>query len=119
MAIFHRNYVDGRETVVQDPGTSLAARVIDFVTGLIIALLALRFLFALLGANPANTFASIIYNLTHPLVAPFFSLFNYDSTVAGARFEWYTLVAMLVYGMLGYLLARLLNLGPHRTVYTR
>ena len=110
-----------RVTEVQDPvvepgpGT-VAARVISFVGGVIVVLLAFRFVLALLGANPSNAFANFIYTTSHPLVAPFFSLFRYNTRYGVSRVEIYTLVAMAVYAVITWGLARLVTIGsPGRT----
>ncbi len=96
-------------------GTTLAERVIWFVAGVLLVLLAFRFILALLGANPNNAFASFIYDVSHPFVAPFFSLFGYNLQYGVSRFETYTLVAMAVYAIIAYGLAKLVTLGrPER-----
>ena len=114
-----------RETVVEDQAADDASvrpvdehprdvltRVIWFVIGVIIILLAFRFLLSLLGANKTNGFANFIYSVSHPFVAPFFSLFNYSNIQYGvSRFEVYTLVAIAVYAVLGWVLGALVNLG--------
>lgn len=109
-------------TVVEEPVTSpkaeyrmnLAARIIYFVGGVLIALLAIRFILVLLGANPNNAFANFIYTVSHPFVSPFFGLFNYDQTLGHARFELSTLIAILVYALVTALLARLVTIGSRR-----
>lgn len=89
------NYADGAAA----PQTILS-RLVWFVAGVILALLGLRFILSLLGANTTNAFANFIYDTSHPFVAPFFNLFNYDSIQYGvSRFELYTLVAIIVYGL--------------------
>ncbi len=101
---------------INDPVTAtdhrkdVASRIVWFIAGVILSLLALRFLFALLGANPANAFANFIYAVTTPLVAPFFGLFRYDFTAGVARFETYTLVAMLIYSLIAYGISRLVTI---------
>ena len=92
-------------------GMTVAQRVIYFISGVIIALLALRLLLSLLGANQANGFANFIYSASHPFAAPFFGLFNYQPTYGASRFELGTLVAIVVYAVLAALLARLVSLG--------
>jgi hypothetical protein len=72
-------------------------------------LIAIRFVLSLLGANPDNMFADLIYSLSYPLVAPFFGLFGYTLQYGVARFEFESLVAMLVYGLVGYGLARMMS----------
>jgi uncharacterized protein YggT (Ycf19 family) len=93
---------------------NVAARLVYLIGGVIITLLALRFLLALLGANPNNGFANFIYTLSHPFAAPFFSLFSYDQTLGSSRFELGTLVAIVVYALLTALLARLVTIGSRR-----
>jgi uncharacterized protein YggT (Ycf19 family) len=92
---------------------SVAERVIWFVAGVIISVLALRFVFALLGANPNNAIANFIYTVSHPFVAPFFSLFRYNYTAGASRFEIYTLVAIVIYSLIAAGLARLVTIGRH------
>lgn len=118
--------VESREVVSErDPdleaahNQNVAARVVWFIAGIIIALLALRFLLSLLGANRGNAFANFIYDTSHPFVAPFFGLFSYDNINYGvSRFEVYTLVAIVVYALIAYGLARLLTINrPEHTDY--
>jgi uncharacterized protein YggT (Ycf19 family) len=95
---------------------NLAARLIYLVGGIIIALLALRFVFAMLGANPNNGIANFVYTVSHPFAAPFFSLFSYNQTLGSSKFEFTTLVAIVIYALIMALLARLVTLGNRRTV---
>ena len=101
------------------PATStfpvILARIIWFVAGIILLLLAFRFLLSLLGANRSNGFADFIYTASHPFVAPFFGLFHYNVVNYGAsRFEIYTLVAMLVYTAIAGMLAYLVTIPSRR-----
>ena len=74
--------------------------------GILEAALALRFLFKLIGVNEANTFASFLYGLTNLFVLPFESLIGAPSTV-GMTFEFSTLIAMIIYALIGWALERL------------
>ena len=98
-------------------GSNLLAQIIGYVGGVLLVLLAFRFVLALLGANPSNGFANFIYSLSHPFVAPFFSLFGYNLRYGVARFETFTLVAMAVYAIVTYGLIRLVTLN-HRPAAT-
>jgi uncharacterized protein YggT (Ycf19 family) len=89
-------------------------RLVMWITGVVLSLLALRVVLSLLGANRNNAFAAFVYNLTAPFVAPFFGLFGYNMQYGVVRFEIETLVAMLVYALVGYGIARLLSLGRIR-----
>jgi YggT family protein len=96
-------------TATNDPVRpyATAVRLIDWLTSALLALLAIRFALSALGANQGNAFASFIYNLSYPFVAPFFGLFGYTMQYGVARFELETLVAIAVYALVGYGLARL------------
>jgi uncharacterized protein YggT (Ycf19 family) len=97
-------------------GATLLARIIWYIAGVILVLLAFRFVLALLGANSANQFANFIYTASHPFVAPFFSLFGYRMQYGVSRFEIYTLVAMAVYAIIAYGLAKLVTIDrPDRS----
>ncbi|KKP42417.1 MAG: hypothetical protein UR31_C0015G0017 [Parcubacteria group bacterium GW2011_GWA2_33_14] len=71
-------------------------QIVWYLLGLIEALLGLRFVLKLLGANPFSEFVSFIYNISHPLVAPFLGVFN-RVQIQGVILEWESLIAMLVY----------------------
>lgn len=101
-----------KSLAVNDKGF-VAASAINLVFGIIMALLALRFVLRLLGANPLNGFASFVYNLSQPLVAPFFGLFNYQAELSTARFEMATLIALIVYGVIAAILSRVLFADRH------
>ncbi len=76
-------------------------QVVWYVLEAIEALLAFRFVLKLLAANPAAGFTSFIYAITSPLVAPFTAVFP-NARVEGSVFEWTTLLAMLVYGLVAW-----------------
>lgn len=79
------------------------AQVIWLIIVLILILLAIRVVFALIGANLDNAFASFIYNVTEPFVLPFRGLLQVGEVQYGvSRFEFETLVAMFVYLMVGW-----------------
>jgi hypothetical protein len=93
-----------------DHKKDVASRIVWFIAGVILTLLALRFLFALLGANPASGFTSFIYSITAPLVAPFFGVFGYDFVAGQSRFETFTLLAIAIYALIAYGISRLLTI---------
>lgn len=111
------NGVTQTRRVVQDSETGATAvqdtvsRAIWFVATIILILLGFRFVLALLGANPGNSFAHFIYSVSHPFVAPFFGLFSYNYHYGVSRFEAYTLVAALVYIVLAWLIVSVINLN--------
>lgn len=103
----------GDDVVVQDsPVLDIITRIIWLAAGIILLILAFRFILSLLGANTSNGFANFIYDISHPFVAPFFGLFNYDNINYGvSRFEIYTLVAMAVYAAVAWVLTAVVNIG--------
>ena len=90
---------------------NMAARIVWYVAGVLLTILALRFILVLLGANATNGFTNFIYSISHPFVAPFFGVFGYSNVRYGvSRFEVYTLVAMVIYTLIAFGIARLLTL---------
>ena len=92
------------------PASSVAARVVWFVAGILLVLLAFRFALVLMGANPANGFANFIYTVSHPFAAPFFGLFGYSLRYGVSRVELSTLVAIAVYALVAFGIARLVTI---------
>jgi uncharacterized protein YggT (Ycf19 family) len=95
-------------------GYGLIGALVSLVFGVILAIVGLRFVFKLLGANPANAIVSWIYEMSEPLVAPFFGIFNADMSVTTGRFELSTLIALVVYAIIAALVTRLFS-GGYRT----
>lgn len=104
-------YEERPVTAQSDHRMNVAERVIWMIFGIIMGLLALRFLLRLLGANPNNGFADFIYTLSQPFASPFFGLFNYDADLATGRFEFETLIAILVYALVAWLIAKIVTIG--------
>lgn len=88
-------------------------KILYYVLGVLEILLLFRFLFKILGANPQSGFVSFIYALTEIFVAPFAGIFRSGVTKGietQAVFEPGTVIAMLVYAVIAYGIARLLEL---------
>jgi len=81
-------------------------QLIWWVLGLLEALLGLRFLFKLIGANPNNPFATFLYELTDFFVRPFATLTG-TPTAGNMVFEFSTLITMIVYALIAWGLERL------------
>src|SRR3989344_5888318 len=90
-------------------------QIVWYVLGLMEVLLAFRFVLKLLGANPAAGFTSFIYGITHIFAAPFLNVFHITH-VAGSIFEWTTVLAMFVYGVVAFGVIKLFLMG--KTVST-
>ena len=102
-------------TYSYDPALAQFLRVMWFALGLLMSLLALRFLLALFGANPVNPFAALIYGITGVFVAPFRTLFPVPA-IGGSVFEGYTLIAMLVYFLVWWAIVKLVGVVANRPV---
>lgn len=101
------------EVADRDHKQNVAQRVVWYIAGVILVLLAFRFLLSLLGANPGNGFADFIYGTSEPLVSPFFSLFNYDFDNGTSRLEVFTLVAMAVYAVVAWGISKLVSINQY------
>lgn len=85
------------------------------IVGFIEALLGLRFVLQLLGADPASTFVNWVYGWSTPFVRPFAGIFGQNATITGqgiaaqSVFDWTALIAMVVIGLVGGIIARILR----------
>lgn len=70
------------------------------------ALIGIRIILKLLAANPANTFAQLVFTLTDVFLKPFVGL-TVTPQIAGAVFEVSAVIAVFAYALLGWVLVRL------------
>ena len=92
-------------------GVVIAQRIVWYIVGVIVALLLLRLILQLLGANTGNAFVDLIYTLSGVFAAPFFGMFSYEPSYGVVFFEVSTAVAIVVYPLIGWGLAKLFALG--------
>lgn len=108
-----------RQSVEKKTGVSgvvIGQRIIYYVGGVIIALLLVRLLLQLFGANQGSDFVGFIYGLSGIFVAPFFGIFG-EPTFGQSHFETSTLVAIVIYALVVIGLAKLLTVTrPHQEV---
>ena len=83
---------------------------IYYLGGMLVILLTLRFLLLLFGANLDNIFGSFIFNLSHPFAIPFANLFDNPKLGSKASFEITTIVGILIYTLLMWIVVRLINI---------
>lgn len=105
-------FVDGRlpdAPLGVAPYNYRAVQVAWFVTALIATLIALRFALKLLGASPQAEFVAFVYGVSAPLVAPFRGIFA-DSAQGFFVFEPSSLVAMVIYLLIGWGLVALIKI---------
>ncbi len=76
-------------------------QIVWYLVGLIEVLLVFRIFLKALAANSTAGFTSLIYAITMPLTLPFSRVFGIGQ-VEGNVFEWTTLLAMLVYLLIGW-----------------
>lgn len=88
---------------------SVPATIISFIVGIIQLILILRFLFQLFNANEGAAFTQLIYGLSQPLLLPFAAIFPNIELANGFVIELSTIVAIIVYGVVGMLLKRLFS----------
>jgi hypothetical protein len=93
-----------------------AAAVVGFVVGLVDVLIAARFLGKLLGASDQSAFVHFIYQISAVMVAPFTGIFG-DTGNKTNTFETASLVAIVVYAVIGWGLVVLIRIvtAPHGT----
>ena len=103
---------DRTEATTYDPyagrrATSIkVTRAIYLIFGVIEALLLIRFVLKALGANAEAGFAQLMYGITGPLIAPFAGLFGTPQASGGATFEVNTLIALVIYALVAWLVVR-------------
>ncbi|QQG51355.1 MAG: YggT family protein [Candidatus Saccharibacteria bacterium] len=88
----------------------VARRIVYYVVGVIIALLALRIVLLLLAANEGSAFVDFVYAVSGLFAMPFYGMFNYTPTYGQSVFEISSLVAIIVYALIGMGIAKLFSL---------
>lgn len=95
----HRRALVGPSTL--DKATELAVLAFAVLEGLF----AIRFALKLLGANPENAFASLVYSVTDLFLRPFEGLIG-TPQAEGMVLELTTVVAMVVYALAFWVIGR-------------
>lgn len=102
--------------VVEDVGAEqnlLVARLINFfwlLNGILEILFGLRFVLKLFAANPASGFAQFIYGVTEVFLWPFRGLVVTPAAGNGVVLEISTLIAMVAYFMLFWIITEVISL---------
>jgi hypothetical protein len=87
--------------------TFKATQVVWLLLVILEVMLALRFGLKLIGANPASPFAVFLYGFTGLFLLPFAGLTGAPSA-GGMVLEFSTLIAMVVYGLIGWGIERII-----------
>lgn len=88
----------------------VARRVVYYLAGVIIALLALRIVLLLMAANQGSGFVDFVYALSGFFAMPFYGMFNYQPTYGQSTFEISSVIAIIVYGLAAMGIAKLFTL---------
>lgn len=94
------------ESQQSQSGGRMAKRIVGAIFGVIEVILAFRFIFKLLGADPDSGFVKFIYGITQWFVGLFEGIFSKVATSGlevKSIFEPATLIAMLVVGLIAWL----------------
>jgi hypothetical protein len=97
------------KAVVATP-PSRAPQVVYLIFSILEILLAFRLVLRLLVANSANAFVDLIYTISYPFITPFIGIFTLPSKSI-TSFEVATLVAMVVYAVVGYVIIAIIRLS--------
>jgi uncharacterized protein YggT (Ycf19 family) len=106
--------VDTEREVERGRGAARISQVVDYIFYLIYALLAMRFLLALLAARSTAGFVQFIVAITDPFYAPFRNIVNVPSTEDGHRLLLPIVIAIVAYVILHVAINGLLRLVAHR-----
>jgi hypothetical protein len=87
-----------------------AAAAVGFIVGAIDIVIAARFLGKLFGASAQSAFVNLIYQVSGPLVAPFNGIFGNSGSKTNT-FETASLVALVVYAVIGWGLVVLIRIA--------
>lgn len=102
------------ETATKADAGVVARRIIYYVGGVIITLLALRLVLLLLAANQGSGFVDFIYALSGFFAWPFYGIFSYQPSYGQSVFEVSSVVAIVVYALLTVGIAKLFTLTGKR-----
>lgn len=98
---------------VQDAHSDRGNAWIWYIVGIIDLLLVLDLVFKLFGAKAVG-FANFLYSITDFFAAPFRGIFP-NPKIEGAHFDTAALVAIVVYILVGWIVARLIDLATRPT----
>ncbi|MFI5461365.1 MAG: hypothetical protein ACHRXM_38680 [Isosphaerales bacterium] len=100
----------------RSPYNFRAAAVVGFIVSVVDIFIAARFIGKLFGASSASAFVNFIYQVSGPMVAPFTGIFG-NSGSRTNLFETASLVAIVVYAVIGWGLVALIRIvtAPHGT----
>jgi hypothetical protein len=90
-----------------------AERIVWLITAVIDVILAMRFIFMLLGASPQAAFTALLYGVTLPLVAPFLGMWP-AAGHGGSVFDPASLTGIVVYTLIGWVIVAAIRIRHSR-----
>ena len=104
-----RERVKTEVTTVRPAYSLRTEQTVWLVSGVVAVILSIRFVFKMLAASTQSGFVRFIFDITQALIAPFHSIFN---TAASGNFvfEPETLVAIVIYSLIGWGLVALVRI---------
>jgi YggT family protein len=109
----HREKVVHNVAAEQQNNLQVITRAVWLIIGVIEILIGLRVILKLIAANPDNAFANFIYGSASLFLAPFFGLTG-SPAGNGMVLEIPSLIAMLVYAGIGWILVRVVQMFMDR-----
>lgn len=106
--IEHRSGDHVHETA-ESRASNRIVELVYFVAGIIAVLLGIRLLLILFGARNVGI-VNTIYDLTNPLITPFYGIFGRTPVLDGARLEIESVLALIAVLFLSYIIAGLARL---------
>jgi uncharacterized protein YggT (Ycf19 family) len=102
--------------VAATSGVDTARRIVWLVFGVLQALIVLRVVLLVLGANEGNDLVSFILGVTDPFVEPFRGMFKLDSVsgASGSVLDVAALVALVAWTLVEALVLGLVGLADRR-----
>lgn len=92
--------------------------IFNFIIGIAILGLILRFLLRLFGANPESGFVEFIYESTRSLLAPFRGIFESQVVSSNHVIEFSTLFAIAIYLLVAWLITELIDFVTYNASQT-
>lgn len=106
--------VDTEREVGRGRGAARVSQIVDYIFYVIYALLAMRFLLALLAANSRAGFVQFIVTVTNPFYGPFKGIVKSPATSDGHTLMVPIVVALIAYVLLHLAINGLLRMLAHR-----
>jgi hypothetical protein len=103
-----------RSTTSVWSGKSPGVEFVWLIAGIVIAFLALDFIFHAAGANDVG-FASFVFSVGKALAAPFAGIFKTAYAARGNLIVWADVLAMVIYGLAAAVVVKLVTLVSARS----